>query len=62
MVRPSLLDLRFVGDPWIVSQGNGDFSLCLGDTRLAGIQGVAIDLPSLNQTLDRMRHRRRRRA
>ena len=58
MVRPSLLDLRFTGDPWIVARSDGTFNLCLGDYCLAGIHGVSLDLPSLNQVLDRMRHRR----
>lgn len=61
MVRPSLLDLRFTGDPWIVQQSDGLLLLCLGDTRLADIQGIGIDVPSLNLALDRMRHRRPRR-
>ena len=61
MVRPSLLDLRFTGDPWIVDRNDGSFSLCLGDYCLAGIRGVTIDLPSFNQVFDRMRNRRSRR-
>jgi hypothetical protein len=61
MVRPSVLDLRFTGDPWIVARSDGNFHLCLGDYCLAGIRGVNLDLPSLNQVLDRMRHRRPRR-
>ena len=61
MVRPSLIDPRFTGDPWIVDEQNGTFALCLGDYCLAGIQGVPIDLPSFNQTFDRLRNRRPRR-
>jgi hypothetical protein len=60
MVRPSLLDLRFTGDPWIVKSSAGPCKLCLGDTCLAGINAIGIDLPSLNLVLDRMRHRRPR--
>ena len=61
MVRPSLIDPRFTGDPWIVDGQNGTFTLCLGDYCLAGIQGVTIDLPSFNQVFERLRHRRLRR-
>jgi len=61
MVRPSLLDLRFTGDPWIVDRKDGTFTLCLGDYCLVGIHGVTFDLPSLNQALDRLRNRRSRR-
>jgi len=61
MVRPSLLDLRFTGDPWIVDREDGTFRLCLGDTCLAGIRGVTFDLPSFNQVFDRLRSRRGRR-
>jgi len=61
MVRPSLIDPRFTGDPWIVDVRNGTFALCLGDYCLAGIQGVTIDLPSFNQVFDRLRNRRPRR-
>jgi len=61
MVRPSLIDPRFTGDPWIVDGQNGTFALCLGDYCLAGIQGVTFDLPSFNQVFDRLRNRRPRR-
>lgn len=62
MVRPSLLDLRFTGDPWIVGgEEDGTFTLCLGDYCLAGIRGVTFDLPSFNHVFDRLRNRRARR-
>jgi len=61
MVRPSLIDPRFTGDPWIVAGQNGIFALCLGDYCLAGIQGVMFDLPSLNEVFGRLRNRRPRR-
>lgn len=57
MVRPSLLDQRFRGDLWLVASGEESFTLCLGNYQLAGIRGVDFDLPSLNQTLDRLRNR-----
>jgi len=61
MVRPSVLDLRFIGDPWIVEESDGRLLLCLGDYHLAGIRGLGIDVPSLNFVLDRLRNRRPRR-
>jgi hypothetical protein len=60
VVRPSLLDLRFTGDPWIVPREDGSCAICLGDTPLAGILAVQLDLPSLNNVIDRMRHPRHR--
>jgi hypothetical protein len=60
MMRPSLLDLRFRGDSWLVERQEGTFTLFLGDFCLANIEAVALDLPSLNQTVDRIRHRRPR--
>ena len=47
-VRPSLLDLRFTGDPWVVGHQDGTASVKLDDYRLARIQSLPIDLPSLN--------------
>lgn len=60
-VRPSLLDMRFTGDAWIVDGRDGTLGLFLGDYRLASIAGVALDVPSLNQQFEMMRHRRARR-
>jgi hypothetical protein len=60
-VRPSLLDLRFCGDPWILAGEDGKLALHLGDYTLVSIEGSAIDLPGLNGLLDRLRHRRPRR-
>jgi hypothetical protein len=50
-VRPSLLDLRFTGDPWIVAGDDGAAALCLDDYRLATLSALRLDLPSLNRTL-----------
>jgi hypothetical protein len=61
MVRPSLLDQRFTGDSWIVEQGDGSYSICLGDYRLTGIQTIGFDVPSMNNVIERMRHPRHRR-
>jgi hypothetical protein len=60
MVRPSLLDRRFTGDSWIVNRADGSCALCLGDYCLTGIQAIGLDLPSLNQVLDHIRHGRPR--
>jgi hypothetical protein len=60
-VRPSLLDRRFCGDSWIVHGADGAFQLCLGDYNLANIQGSSVDLPGLNNLLDRVRNRPPRR-
>jgi hypothetical protein len=59
-VRPSVLDLRFSGDAWIVDRGNGCFAMCLGNYPLAWIEGLALDLPSLNRMFHALRHRRPR--
>jgi hypothetical protein len=56
-----LLDRRFVGDAWIVDPGEGLFTLCLGTYGLAQIHGLPLDLPALNQLLDRVRNRHPRR-
>ncbi len=48
-VRPSLLDLRFTGDPWVVGHEDGTASVRLDDYRLARIRTLPFDLPSLNQ-------------
>ena len=61
MVRPSLLDQRFTGDPGVFEKGDGNFSIYLGDYRLAGIQTLNFDVPSLNAVIERMRHPRHRR-
>ena len=34
-VRPSLMDLRFTGDPWVVGRGDGGACLCLDGYQLA---------------------------
>jgi hypothetical protein len=54
-VRPSLLDLRFTGDPWVVEHEDGSASVRLDNYRLARIQTVPFDLPSLNQLLLQLR-------
>jgi len=53
--RPSLLDLRFTGDPWIVDHADGAASVRLDNYRVAQIQTTPFDLPSLNQLLFQLR-------
>jgi hypothetical protein len=62
-VRPSLLEKRLNGDPWILAQGDERFSLRFNDWQLAEFGGAPLDLPSLNRLLERLRNRppRRRR-
>jgi hypothetical protein len=59
--RPSLMDVRFTGDAWITDPGDGTLSLRLGDYVLASIQGLALDLPSLNHLLEHIWSQRSRR-
>jgi hypothetical protein len=59
-VRPSLLDLRFCGDAWIVAGSDGRVSICLGDYCISNLEAGLLDLPSLNHLFDNMRHRRPR--
>jgi hypothetical protein len=55
--RPSLLDARFCGDPWIEPSSEGTAALCLANYCLADIALMPFDLPSLNETFHRMRVR-----
>ena len=62
-VRPSLLDLRFTGDPWVVDQEDGSASVRLDNYPLAFIQAMPFDMPSLNRLFLELRQwqmRRRR--
>ena len=54
-VRPSVLDLRFTGDPWVEARGEGGASLCLDGYQLTTLAALAFDLPTLNRTLCRLR-------
>ena len=60
-VRPSLLDLRFCGDAWILRRADDRVAIYLGDYCLTSLEAGAVDLPSLNSLFDAMRHRRPRR-
>jgi hypothetical protein len=52
--RPSLIDLRFKGDPWVVEQVGGA-AVCLGDYQLTQFTASPFDLPSLNRWLQQLR-------
>lgn len=56
-VRPSLLDHRFSGDPWIVAHGGDTHAVCLGNYPLAWIEELSLDLPSLNRLFCALRRR-----
>jgi hypothetical protein len=53
--RPSLLDPRFTGDPWIVAHEDGTAALCLDGYQLTRIRLVTLDLPSLNRAFSQLR-------
>jgi hypothetical protein len=57
--RPSLLDLRFTGDPWIEADDDGTAALCLDGYQLTRIRLVTLDLPSLNRVFHQLRQARR---
>jgi hypothetical protein len=59
-VRPSLLDLRFTGDPWVAEHADGEVALCLGDYRLVRLEVLPFDVPCLNRTLLHLREARAR--
>ncbi len=58
--RPTVMDRRFRGDAWVEDARDGTLSLCLGNYPLAALRGLALDLPHLNQVLDRLRQPPRR--
>jgi len=59
--RPSLLDLRFTGDPWVVEHEDGTASVQLNNYCLAGIRTLSLDVPSLNSLLLQLRQAQMRR-
>jgi hypothetical protein len=54
-VRPSLVDLRFTGDPWVLDHRDGTASLLLNNFRLARLAALSLDLPGLNRLLSELR-------
>ncbi len=60
--RPTVMDRRFRGDAWVEDRHDGTLSLYLGNYRLARLRALPIDLPYLNQLLDRLRQAPRARG
>jgi hypothetical protein len=61
-IRPSLLEMRLAGDPWIVpAKAPETLSLRFNDWQLVALGGLALDLPTFNRLLDQLRQRRPRR-
>jgi hypothetical protein len=58
--RPSLIDLRFKGDPWVVVKER-DAAVCLGDFSLGQVSVSPLDVPSLNRFLLQVRFGQARR-
>ncbi len=52
--RPSLVDLRFKGDPWVVASDR-QAAVCLGDYSLGNVGISPLDVPSLNRALWQVR-------
>jgi hypothetical protein len=60
--RPSVLDLRLQGDPWIQPRADGTLALCFDAWEMASVSAVALDVPALNGLLHHVRHRSPRRG
>jgi len=58
--RPSLIDLRFKGDPWVVLEEE-EADVCLGDFSLCQVSASPLDVPSLNRCLLQVRFGQARR-
>jgi hypothetical protein len=59
--RPSLIDLRFKGDPWVVRKEQEAAVVCLGDFSMGQVTVSALDVPSLNRALLQVRYGQARR-
>jgi hypothetical protein len=51
--------MRFRGDAWVEDAHDGTLALYLGNYPLAALRGLPLDLPHLNQVLDRLRQEQR---
>jgi hypothetical protein len=56
---PSVTDLRFRGDAWILDAQDNMLTLWLGNYFLARLAGTSFDLPHLNTLLSRVRLEKR---
>jgi len=59
--RPSLIDLRFKGDPWVVAREQRQAAVCLGDFSMGQVSVSPLDVPSLNRFLLQVRFGQARR-
>jgi hypothetical protein len=60
-IRPSLMDLRLTGDPWIGRATDEALSLQFDAWQMTAVRGSSLDLAMLNGLLDRLRSRAARR-
>jgi hypothetical protein len=58
--RPSFIDLRFKGDPWVVRKEQAAV-VCLGDFTMGQVTVSPLDVPSLNRALLQVRFGQARR-
>ena len=58
--RPSFIDLRFKGDPWVVIKER-QAAVCLGDFAMGQVAVSPLDVPSLNRVLQQVRFGQARR-
>ncbi len=54
-IRPSLMETRLAGDPWVVASDEGGMAVCFDDWQLAAVAGSPLDLSCFNRLLDRLR-------
>jgi hypothetical protein len=60
-IRPSFMDLRLTGDPWICRATDGTLALQFDAWQMTLVRGTSLDLAGLNTLLDRLRSRAARR-
>jgi hypothetical protein len=58
--RPSLLDLRLRGDPWICAHGDETVGVYFDSCELLTVAALPLDAAGLYFQLDALRHRRPR--
>ncbi len=55
--RPSILDCRLRGDPWVARFSAGSFAVCFNDQAFGRFAGTPLDGFTFNQLLHQLRHR-----
>jgi hypothetical protein len=58
--RPSLLDFRLQGDPWILALGDHTAGVFFDSCQLLTLAALPLDVEGLNSQLQALRHRRPR--